>query len=150
MLIATQKCYVLSPRCVAKILRNILKTEDAIDRKKEHFWTIGLSANNTVEYVDLVTLGTMDFGITHPRETYRLAVMKGVSRIITAHNHPSGTLTPSLKDLQVVKTLIKAGEIIGIKMLDHLIITETGFTSLNKKNASYNSTQTYRPKAACP
>jgi DNA repair protein RadC len=75
-----------SAHAVAAVLRKILDTESEIDRSKEHFWTIGLNVKNVTEFIDLVSLGTLTGSLVHARETYRLAVMKGVAAIICGHN----------------------------------------------------------------
>lgn len=115
---------------VVRILRNILDTESQIDQDKEHFWSFGLDVKNRVKYVELVSLGTLNNSIVHSRETFRLAILKGVSSIIVAHNHPSGDPTPSKDDIAVTEKLRKSGEIIGIKLLDHIIIGKENFVSM--------------------
>ena len=125
---------ISNAQSVAKILSAILKTEDRIDREKEHFWVIGLTTKNTVKFVDLVTLGTLTNTIVHPREVFRLAVLKGVASIIAGHNHPSGNHDPSEDDLMITKRLKEAGKILGIELLDHVIIGNNGgFVSLKEK-----------------
>lgn len=115
---------IRTPEYAADILQKILRAEEEIDQDKEHFWSIGLNGQNQIQYIELVCLGILGATYAHPREVYRLAIMKGVAQIITAHNHPSGNLTPSSRDLEFVRQLVKAGEIIGIKMIDHVIITK--------------------------
>jgi DNA repair protein RadC len=108
---------------VAAILQSILKAESPIDREKEHFWTIGLNTRNVVKYVDLTSLGTLNASLVHPREVFRLAVMKGIASIILGHNHPSGDSEPSEEDLRLTRRLVEAGRILGIEVLDHIIVT---------------------------
>ncbi len=84
---------------VAEILYAVLKSEDEIDREKEHFWAI--DAKNTIKYIELVSLGTLNACLVHPREVFRLAVIKAVAGIIIIHNHPSGNLSPSQEDKSV-------------------------------------------------
>ena len=78
-----------SSRAVANIVTSLLKMESEVERDKEHFWVIGLCARNRVKFIDLVSLGTLTGSLIHPRETYRMAVMKGVCSIVCAHNHPT-------------------------------------------------------------
>jgi DNA repair protein RadC len=119
---------------VAKVLTAILDTEGELDRDKEHFWALGLSVKNTIKFIDLVSLGTLSNSLVHPREVFRLAVSRGVASIIVGHNHPSGDTTPSREDIAVTEKLKSAGEILGIKLLDHVIIGEGGaWTSLLEK-----------------
>lgn len=131
MVIKTRKHRIDSPSAMAAVLQSILRAESRVDREKEHFWSIGLDPSGVIRYVDLVTLGIQNFNIVHPRETFRLAVIKGVAKVITAHNHPSGSLRPSPEDMAIVKRLIQSGEILGISVIDHLIITEVAHRSLS-------------------
>lgn len=85
-------------------------------------WAIGLNTKNVVQYVELVGLGTLNASLMHPRETYRLAIMRGVSSVILCHNHPSGNAEPSEDDIIVTKRLRDAGDIVGINLLDHVIV----------------------------
>jgi len=114
-----------SPRETAEILYSILRKEGEIDKDKEHFWVIGLNARNYIEYIELVSLGILDANLVHPRETFRMAVMKGVASLILGHNHPSGKAEPSNADIEITKRLIKAGKILGIEVLDHIVIERT-------------------------
>ena len=107
---------------VATLLHSILRTESPIDRDKEHFWTIGLSTRNVVKYIDLTSLGTLNASLVHPREVFRLAIMKGVANIVIGHNHPSGDSEPSEEDIRLTRRLIEAGRILGIEVLDHIIV----------------------------
>ncbi len=113
-----------TPEQTSKILQQILKNEQPLDQDKEHFWAIGLNSRNVIQYVDLTALGTADAALVHPRETFRLAVMKNVTQIILSHNHPSGAIDPSEGDIILTQQLVKAGEILGIKVIDHLIISK--------------------------
>jgi DNA repair protein RadC len=107
---------------VAALLRNLLERESEIDRDREHFWTVGLNTKNRIKYIELVSLGSLTAAFIHPRETYRLAVHEGVASIIVGHNHPSGETTPSREDFLITEKLKEAGDILGIKLLDHVII----------------------------
>ena len=124
---------VSSPKAIWNITKDLLLAEDKIDQDKEHFWVFHLDNRNRIKLIDLVSLGILNSSIVHPRETFRRAVIEGSAQIIIAHNHPSGEATPSEDDLTVTKRLVKAGEILGIELIDHLIITLTGFTSMKEK-----------------
>ena len=126
-----EKVVFNAPGNVAEIFQKILATENEIDRDKEHFWAVGITTRNTIKYIELVSLGTIEASLVHPRETFRLAILKAASRIIVAHNHPSGNLAPSEEDIKITKRLVDAGDIIGIKVLDHVIVTKGGFTSMH-------------------
>jgi DNA repair protein RadC len=113
---------ISSSDAAAKVFRSILSLESEVDRDKEHFWAIGLNAKNIVSYVELVALGTLTNTLIHPREVFRMAIMKAVASIIVGHNHPSGHPEPSREDRMLTERLKQAGEILGIKVLDHVII----------------------------
>jgi DNA repair protein RadC len=114
---------------VAHLFREILSNENEIDQDKEHVWVLGVNTRHIVKYVELVSLGTLDASLMQPREVYRMAISKGVKAIIIAHNHPSAVVQPSEEDKATTQQLSQAGNIIGIKLLDHVIVTKEGYFS---------------------
>ena len=122
---------ITGPEPVAEMFRSILQCEDEIDQNKEHFWVAGLNTAGCVRYVELVSLGTLTSNLVHPREVFRLAILKGVNSIIVGHNHPSGAIEPSGNDRDVTSRLRKAGDILGVEVLDHVIIGDQTFYSFN-------------------
>ena len=122
MLVKARKQTVSNPRTVQEVLSKVLNSENEVDRMKEHFWVIGLSTRNAIQYIDLVSLGTLNASLVHPREVFRFSILKAVSSIILSHNHPSGDSEPSEEDLRITKRLVEAGKIIGIEVLDHIVI----------------------------
>lgn len=123
---------VCSAEEVVTMFRAMLEVEDEIGREREHFWVTGLNTKNIVKYTDLVSLGSLNAAIVHPREVFRYAVSKGVSAVIMCHNHPSGDTNPSQEDILLTKRLTQAGEVLGIKVLDHIIIGEGHFSFRDK------------------
>ena len=113
---------IANPETVAKVMQTILASESRIDQDKEHSWVLGLTTKNRIKYIELVTLGTLNQNLVHPREVFRLAIMEAVRSIIFVHNHPSGDVEPSTEDVNTTRKLKEAGEIIGIDLLDHIII----------------------------
>jgi len=113
------------PENVAKIFQEVLAGESEIDRAKEHFWTVGLNSRNIIQFTDLVSLGTLNSSLAHPREIFRLAVSRGVNSIIIVHNHPSGNVEPSKEDVAITHRLEEAGVILGILVVDHVIIGDS-------------------------
>jgi DNA repair protein RadC len=107
---------------VAQTLRNWLSDQSIVDRDKEHFWAIGLDTQMKVKYIEIVTIGTLDASLVHPREVFRYAIMNGVSSLIVGHNHPSGDISPSQHDRNVTRRLVEASKILGIPIHDHIII----------------------------
>jgi DNA repair protein RadC len=125
---------VSDPGKLAEVMASILRGEDDIDRDKEHFWVIGLSVKLSIMFIELVSLGTLTSALIHPRETFRRAIANGAASIACVHNHPSGDFEPSNDDLLVTEKLRAAGEIVGIKLIDHIIITnDGGFTSIKER-----------------
>lgn len=117
-------------KTVAKVFQDLLAVEDAIDRDKEHFYVMHIAARNTVKLVELVSIGSVDAAIVHPRETFRRAVMAGSVSIIIAHNHPSADVTPSEQDIALTRRLFDAGQILGIQLLDHIIFSQNSYCSM--------------------
>lgn len=96
------------------------------DSDQEHFMAIYLDKQNRLLDHKVLFTGTMDRSIVHPRDIFREAVKLNASRIILAHNHPSGSAEPSGADITTTQTLISAGEMMGINILDHLVIVRGG------------------------
>lgn len=88
----------------------------------ECFVVMLLNARRRVTGHQMVSMGTLDTILVHPREVFRLAIMQAASAIVVAHNHPSGDPAPSEADIKVTRDLIKAGQIIKIEVLDHIIV----------------------------
>ena len=128
------KIAVTGPERVATVLQDLLANEDAIDRDKEHFYAVHLDTRNHIKSVEVVTIGTLNASLAHPRETFRRAVQEGSAALILAHNHPSGGTEPSTEDLTSTRKLVQAGELLGIAVLDHLIFTPDSYTSLKEEN----------------
>jgi len=121
-MILSQEQKVNKPGMIAEIMQDILKHEEEIDQQKEHFWVVGLNGANIIQYIELSTLGLVNSSQVHARETFRLAILKGVVSIVVIHNHPSGEITPSDADVDTTKRIKQAGDILGIYVLDHIII----------------------------
>lgn len=130
MIVSERKRLIKSSEDIVAVIRGILRVESDIDRDKEHFWTIGLNNGNIIRFIELVSLGIVNMVVVHPRETFRLAIQKGVSSIIVCHNHPSGDIEPSKNDVSAFERLQKAGEILAIPLLDFLIISGDDYMSL--------------------
>jgi len=126
MIVSSEKQIITAPADIGNIIIAILRCEDEIEQEKEHFYSIGMDQKNVIQYIDLVSLGTVSESIVHPRETFRRAVIGGVSSIIIAHNHPSGNLIPSKNDIKTTNRLVEAGKILGITVLDHVIVNMQG------------------------
>lgn len=97
---------------------------------REHFLTVLLDGQHRVVGIDDVAVGACGSCPVHPREVFKAAILANATAIIAAHNHPSGDPTPSDADRLVTKRLAEAGALLGIPLLDHLVVTGTGFYSL--------------------
>lgn len=99
------------------------------NKKKEHFTLVCLDTRNRIQNIETISIGTLDSSLAHPREIFLPAIKTAASSVILVHNHPSGNPTPSKNDEKITNRLRKAGQILGIKIADHIIITETRFLS---------------------
>ena len=105
-------------------------TKDIHDAHQEHFITFSLDVRHRVIARRTVAIGTLTGVEVHPRELFRAAIADGAAALICVHNHPSGEPTPSRMDLDLTDRLRKVGELCGIPLLDHVIVTADGWTSL--------------------
>lgn len=108
--------------------------KDIREKNKEHVVIFYLDSKNQIIKRSIISIGTVNASMVHPREVYEAAISHNATQIIIAHNHPSGDLTPSPEDIQVTKRLSEAGKILGIELLDHIIVTKDHFLSLKKEN----------------
>ncbi len=111
---------ICSPDTVAKIM----KEEARADR--ECFWVLHLNSNNKIIEKELVSIGTVNASLVHPREVFKKAIVNGARGIITVHNHPGSKADPSYDDLAIWKKLKKSGELLGIEVMDNIILTPSG------------------------
>jgi DNA repair protein RadC len=100
---------------------------------KEYFKVVMLNVKNKVIAVDTVSIGSLNTSIVHPREVFKAAIERSASSIIMVHNHPSGDPTPSREDIEVSDRIFKSGNLLGIKVLDHIIIGDGIGISLKEK-----------------
>ncbi|EKE11794.1 MAG: hypothetical protein ACD_15C00026G0013 [uncultured bacterium] len=115
---------ILSPRDVWENLKDIR------DNKKEHFIVFYLDVRNQKIKREIISIGTLNASLVHPREVFEPAICHTAAQILIAHNHPSGDAKPSDDDIEVTKRLMEAGKILGIEIVDHVIVAENSFLSL--------------------
>lgn len=115
------------PEDVARYASPILRFE-----QKEHFLVLLLDVRNRVLAMPTISVGSLTASVAHPREIFREAIRYSAANMILIHNHPSGDPTPSREDMQLTRQMMKAGEIMGIPVLDHVIIAGDGFLSLKE------------------
>ncbi|WP_297281586.1 DNA repair protein RadC [uncultured Anaerococcus sp.] len=132
----------IAQRVMEKEITKIEKSEDIYnylknqlaDKKNEYFYAILLDTKNVIISKEEISKGTLDASLVHPREAFRPAVKKSAKSIIFAHNHPSGDISPSKDDFLTTKKLVEAGEILDIKVLDHIIIGKNDYYSFKKES----------------
>ena len=103
---------------------------DIRDKKQEYFVCLTLDGANRLIAKRIITIGTLTSSLVHPREVFAEAITDRAASIIVAHNHPSGTLTASSADSEVTQRLEEAGAVLGIKLVDHLIVSSSGHLSI--------------------
>lgn len=118
---------VLSPDDVWKLCSDIR------DSKKEHFVAFYLNTQNHLIERQIISIGTLNASLVHPREVFEPAVAFHAASVIVAHNHPSGSMEASPEDIDVTKRLVEAGKILGIALVDHIIVTKGGFVSFQRE-----------------
>lgn len=100
--------------------------------RQEHFYSILLTTRHSVIAVELVSVGSLNASIVHPREVFRPAILQGAAALIICHNHPSGDPSPSADDQEITTRLHRAGELLGIELLDHVIVAGSDYVSLRE------------------
>ena len=122
-----KSCIILSPKEVWEELKDIR------DNKKEHFVVFFLDSRNQEIKREIISVGSLNANLVHPREVFEPAIRYLASHIIIAHNHPSGDTEPSQEDLEITKRLAEAGKILGIEIIDHVIVVKDKFLSFKEK-----------------
>ncbi len=108
------------------------ESRDIRDLKKEHLVVFYLDTRNQEIKRELISFGTLNANLVHPREVFEPAILHSAAQIIVAHNHPSGNSEPSEEDVEITKRLVEAGKILGIEMVDHVVVSKSGFSSLKE------------------
>lgn len=122
-----QSALLLSPKDVWDELKDIR------DNKKEHFVIFFLDTRNQEIKREIISIGSLNANLVHPREVFEPAVRYSAAQIIVAHNHPSGNTEPSQEDLVITKRLVEAGKILGIEVVDHIIVAKDRLLSFKEK-----------------
>jgi DNA repair protein RadC len=119
-----------TPEKAAEYWRMHIASNPYFDPECECLAVLLLNTRRRVKGHHLVTVGTQDMILVHPREIFRLAIMTAANAIIAMHNHPSGESTPSEADIKVTRDLIRAGQLLQMELLDHVIVGNGNFASL--------------------
>ncbi|MEI6564007.1 MAG: DNA repair protein RadC [bacterium] len=110
--------YVRTPEDAADLMRELARGLD-----HERFWTLNLDTRNRLKGAPReISKGILDASLVHAREVFKSAIQSGCAALVLIHNHPSGDPTPSPEDLRLTRQLAQAGQVIGIKVLDHIIV----------------------------
>ena len=107
-----------------------LVKDELVNSDREMLLSVMLTVKNDLIGVETVSIGSITASTTTPRDIFKSAILANAVAIIVCHNHPSGELVPSKNDIEITKQLIAAGELLGIKVLDHLIVSNQGYRSL--------------------
>lgn len=123
-----ERISIKAPSQVADFVRSVMT-----DNSREHCVALYLDASNQIASYSLISIGGANSAPIAPREVFQRAVLVGALSIVLSHNHPSGGLEPSVQDREVTERMKEAGRIMGIQILDHVIVTDQGFRSLNEE-----------------
>lgn len=126
----SERDQVTTPEGVAVVLHDYFENRD-----REEFVLCLLDTANTLIGLSCISVGGLAGSIVEPRQVFKTAMLANAASVILAHNHPSGNPEPSEDDLRVTLQLVEAGNLLGIKVLDHLIITGDGYTSLAERGS---------------
>jgi DNA repair protein RadC len=119
---------VTSPNDVASVFIPLLR-----DKVKEEFYVICLNTAGKINKYELISVGSLNSSVVHPREVFKVAIENNSANIILLHNHPSGNTEPSSEDILITKKMMDAGKLMDIQVFDHIIIAGNKFTSLVEK-----------------
>lgn len=117
---------------VSKLIKSVFNIHKAAE---EFFVMLTLNVKCKCTGAFIISQGTLNTSLVHPREVFKRAFLNNAASIVLAHNHPSGDLTPSAEDITITNRLIEAGKLLGIEVLDHLIVTEDSHLSIIKARA---------------
>ena len=133
-------CFELARRHLVRESTKITSPQDILPlvahlegKKQEHFCCLTLNGAGEVIENRVITVGLLNHSLVHPREVFADAITDRAASVILVHNHPSGTLEPSSQDINITRQLVEAGSILGIRVLDHLIITKKGSVSMRER-----------------
>ena len=127
-----------TPRQVADYWRLHIATTPQFNPECECMAVLMLNTRRRVKGHQLLTIGTMDTVLVHPREVFRCAIIAAAASVILIHNHPSGEPTPSEADIKVTRDLIRAGQLLKIELTAHVIIGNPNYSSLRELGFFYS------------
>ncbi len=125
---ASKRTIIRSPEDVARKMMPMLR-----ERPSEAFFVLILDAKNGLKAEVELTSGTLNASLVHPREVFKAAIDARAAAVVVVHNHPSGNAEPSREDIEITRQLVKAGEVVGIPVHDHVIVAGDSYTSLAER-----------------
>lgn len=125
-----EKLCISSPEDITSL--RLIK-EELIASDREKFLCLHLDTKNHLISYEVVSIGTLNAALVHPREVFKGAILSNASSIILCHNHPSGIPRPSREDIDLTKRLKQAGDLLGISILDHIIIGNNSHVSFKEE-----------------
>ena len=135
-------CFELGRRYCTPTDTRVTKPQDILplplvagmrDKRQEHFICISLNGAGEVLDSRIITVGLLNHSLVHPREVFADAITDRAASVICVHNHPSGSLEPSPQDIAITTQLKEAGLLLGIQLIDHIIVTKTGYLSMKER-----------------
>lgn len=121
---AAKEAIMMTPEKVFELCADIRSS------RREHFVAFYLDSRGALIAREIVSIGTLDASLVHPREVFEPALRHGAASIIVAHNHPSGSAEPSHEDEEVTRQIAEAGRMLGIRLTDHLVLSKDMWTSI--------------------
>ena len=121
---------VSRPSDLEPILKGLFEGE-----QREFFYSVLLDSRNVIEALDLISIGTLNSSMIHPRELFKLPIILGAASLVCCHNHPSGSTDPSREDIELTKRLKKCSDLLGLDFLDHIIYGNGNGRYLSLKEA---------------
>jgi DNA repair protein RadC len=113
-----------------EVFEYVRTTVEGLDR--EYFCILLLNSRNQVFAKEVVSMGSLDASIVHPREIFKNSIKRSAAAIVLVHNHPSGDPTPSDDDMDITKRLVEAGKLLGIHVLDHVVVARASYVSMRE------------------
>ena len=120
---------VQSPKDLEEVVRKFIGDAD-----REIFLAVNLSSANKINSIHIISIGSLNQSLVHPRECFKAALLCNAEAVVFAHNHPSGEVIPSLEDKQITTMLKQAGQLLGVRVLDHVIVGSNGCFSFQENN----------------
>ncbi len=117
--VSIERSQIRSPQDVFNVVHGFLGDAD-----REYFLILTLNTKNNITGINVVSIGSLNSSLVHPREVFKAAILGNAAAIILVHNHPSGDPAPSAEDLEITRRLVEAGKLLGIEVLDHVIICD--------------------------